>query len=230
MWSTVFSTVVLNLDNIVSPVFGSISAVSIKLGSASFFTKSLTADVWSVKLDSPRVVGAVVFGVQVVQFIDPVAGVAGFLMRAGSIKLIVFLTGLAVVSTDEAEDSVPVAGFVLLTDPEFLMCIVSAKLGVFMGVVPVVPTASVARSAAVPVDVGSDRFVEPEILMRPASPKIGFLMGFVPVLAAPVDGSATDEPPVLFIVVPEVVPTAPAAVPVVLQDVQGVPVDAAGSD
>lgn len=74
---------------------------------------------------------------------------------------------------------------------------------------------------------------EPGILMRPASPKIGFLVVFVPVLqvvqAAPVDGSATDEPPVLFIVVPAVVPTAPAAVPVVLQVVQGVPVDA-GSD
>lgn len=169
MWSTVFTTVVLNLDNIFSPVFGSISAVSavsIKLGSASFFTKSLTADVWSTKLDSP--------GVQVVQVVDPVAGVAGFLIRAGSIKLIVFFTGAAVVSTNEA---VPVAGsaavqvvqaapvadeFVLLTEPEFLMRIVSAKLGFFTGVVPVVPTASVAVPVvlqvvqAVPVDAGSD--------------------------------------------------------------------------
>jgi hypothetical protein len=173
--------------------------------------------------------------------------VAGFLIRAGSIKLIVFLTGAAVVSTNEAVpvagsatvqvvQAAPVAdGFVLLTEPEFLMRIVSTELGVFTGVVPVVPTASVAVPVvlqvvqAVPVDAGSDRFTEPGILMRPASPKIGFLMGFVPVLAAPVDGSATDEPPVLFIVVPEVVPTAPAAVPVVLQVVQGVPVDA-GSD
>lgn len=161
MWSTVFTTVVLNLDNIFSPVFGSISAVSavsIKLGSASFFTKSLTADVWSTKLDSP--------GVQVVQVVDPVAGVAGFLIRAGSIKLIVFFTGAAVVSTNEA---VPVAGSAAVQVVQaapvadgFLTRIVSAKLGFFTGVVPVVPTASVAVPVvlqvvqAVPVDAGSD--------------------------------------------------------------------------
>ena len=184
--------------------------------------------------------------------------------------MIVFLTGAAVVSTNEAVpvagsatvqvvQAAPVAdGFVLLTEPEFLMRPASPKIGFLMGIVPVlvapvdgsatdeppvlfivvpevVPTAPAAVPVvlqvvqAVPVDAGSDRFTEPGILMSPASPKIGFLMGFVPVLAAPVDGSATDEPPVLFIVVPEVVPTAPAAVPVVLQVVQGVPVDA-GSD
>lgn len=149
----------------------------------------------------------------------------GLLIRAGSIKLIVFLTGVVVPTTEDSFAAVPVAGSADVqvvqgvpvvdgspwaTEPGVLMRPDSNKLGFLMGVFPVAPTVPVDVQVvqAVPVDAGSAEFADPGVLMRPDSPKIGFFTGAVPVAVASI---------------PLIVAFAGFTLP---QVVQGAPIDA----
>ena len=113
MWSTVFTTVVLNLGNVVSLTASTFAPI--KLGSASFLTKSLGAGVFA-KFVSPR--EGVLISVQVTQVMvptdpglveDPVDRGPGLFIRAGSIKLVGLFTGVVTVEPEDSFTGVPVA-------------------------------------------------------------------------------------------------------------------------